>query len=141
MKHFEEYIHKPWLKNKGGLLWYGVKGEFGKIRERIGCDKERELKGDEIEVLLKICDNRIERLRSSVIDIVGVLVAIMAALVYFLLADQQNENYINHILSIPLIIAIILLTASTLSYRAQTYARYAIKEWVLLRKVSSKIDS
>ena len=134
LEECEDKIHKPLLKNKGKFLRRGVKGEFKAIRGIIfGENKELKLKEGEVEAFIGICNNRIDRLKSSTTEIVTSLGAIIAVLAVFLIAEPENK-IILWILSIILILVVAILALATFYYRAQSYAWYAVKEGVLLVK-------
>ena len=133
LERCEKEIHKPWIKNKGKFLKRGIKGEFDEIRDII---KFKPPKWGDKEAFIKICDNRIDKLKTSSTEIVTILGAIMAVVAIFLIADIRNN--FSTILSEFLLISLMVLILDFFYYRAQMYAWYAIKEGALLVKKEKK---
>ena len=138
LKRCEKEIHKLRIKNKGKFLKHGVKGEFEAIRDIVEFEQP---KWDEREMFIEICDNRIDRLKSSTTGTVASLGAGIAAVVAaFLIKDYGTQLLL--ILGTFLLIFVssllLVLIFTFFYYRAQMYAWYAIKEGVLLVKKEKK---
>ncbi len=148
----EEKIDKPLFNiDKLVFLWFGVNGDFQYIRNRIlGGNNKLTLEDDEIKAFVRICDNRIERLRSflsEVMGITGFLIVLFVGIATILAtANKDFESLFRgwaelcnvlNLESLRLLAIIFFITLLTLSYflvryRAQLYAWYAIKEGTLL---------
>ena len=87
-------------------------------------------KWDEKKAFIGICDNRIERLKTSATELVTIIGAVIAGLALFLIKYSEIPLFL--ILSILLLISALIF--AFYYYRAQMYAWYAVKEGVLLVK-------
>ena len=130
LEGYVEKIHnlRP-LKDKLNFFKYGVKGKFKEIRDIINFGSPEW--GDK-KVFIKICDNRIDRLKSSTTEIVTSIGALIAVLAVFLIKYSGTGYYL--ILSIFILISLAVLIFAIFYYRTQLYAWYAVKEGVLLVK-------
>ena len=117
------------LKNKWKIYKCGVKGAFGAIIEIV---EFKPPKGDEKDAFIKICDNRIDRLKNSTTEIVTSIGAVIAVVAVFLIGHSEKTQFL--ILSIFLIISVVVLILAVLYYKVRMYVWYAVKEGTLLEK-------
>lgn len=131
LKEYVEKIHtlRP-LKDKLAFLRYGFTGKLDIIR--VDIIKFNPPKWDDRDAFIKICDNRIDRLKTSTTEIVTSIGALIAVVAVFLIKQ------LFPILSIFLLIFVMVLLVAIFYYRAQSYAWYAVKEGVLLVKEKKK---
>ena len=144
----EKEIDNPWFNWK--FFWYSFKGEFKEFRNIVTSENIKDK--DEVETFIGICDNRIDRAKAFLSDIVTVLsllIALLAVIASILVgsgiikkAEKQNPlisiwldtGWTFQILTILLILIALLLFLLLCHYRAQIHAWYAVKEGILLMK-------
>jgi len=146
IKRYEEKIERPLVKNKITFLKYGIYGDFEKIRGIIGFENPER---DEVNALISICDNRIDRLKSFAQDLVTFISFTLATftLSITIFSDKITEGdstfpgllwffgsshyLLWKILMGFLLILAILFLSLLFRYKAQANAWYAIKEGFL----------
>lgn len=129
LERYVKEIHKMPFKNKLKVYVWGVKGKFSEIK---GIINFKPPKWDEKEAFIKICDNRIDRLKGSTTEIVTSIGAVIAVLAVFLIRYSEKSYFL--ILSAFLLISVIVLIFAVLYYKVRMYVWYAIKEGILLVK-------
>ena len=148
----EEKINGRWCN---WINWrffrYSFSGEFKKIQEAVKIKniKDNDLDKNEVETFIGICNNRIDRAKTflrDVVTVLSVLIALLAVIASILVGCSIKAEEQIHLIRIwpetgwTFLILIILLLLATLlflllcHYRAQTHAWYAVKEGVLLMK-------
>ena len=76
----EEKINKPWYNWINlRFLWYGFWDEVGKIREEVFDGIEGFLDKDELKTFEKICDIRIDKIKTFLRDLVVMSISILTA--------------------------------------------------------------
>jgi hypothetical protein len=88
------------------------------------------------ESFIKICDNRIERLRTSTTEI-GAIIATTGALIVTIAISYKE--YLAFLIYLLVLILAILIFA-ILYHRAQTNAWHAVKEAALRMKENKEIE-
>ena len=136
LEGYVEKIHnlRP-LKDKLNFFKYGFTGKFKTIRDDI--IKLDPHKWDDRDAFIKICDNRIDRLKTFTTEIVTSVCALIAVVAVFLIAYPEKSPFQNRCIFLLIFVMSFLLVAM-FYYRAQTYAWYAVKEGVLLVKDNQK---
>jgi len=85
----EEKINKPWYNWINlRFLWYGFWDEVGKIREKVFDGIEGFLDEDELKTFEKICDIRIDKIKTFLRDLV--------MSISILTMSHLNKTYITH---------------------------------------------
>jgi len=143
LKKWEAEIDKRWITNIVNFYRYGTTGDFEIIRnlDTINFNNEK-TEGDKIEAFIKICDNRIDRLKHSSKDLISILIALVVAVASILVGSSGTtaKHPLWDLLCQPgaffkiIFLIVFLGLLALLRFRAQMYAWYAIKEGVLLMK-------
>ncbi|MGB7532789.1 MAG: hypothetical protein WA977_07420 [Halobacteriota archaeon] len=153
----EEKINKPWYNWINlRFLWYGFWDKTKKIREKVFEGIEG-LDEDEVETFTKICDSRIDRIKTSSRDLVigiSVLAASLGIMVTILFERVILEGGISpgvlwfftsgwcwlgmKITQAVVFIVIVLLALLIGHYWTQVHAWYAIKEECFIRDAKRK---
>jgi len=132
-------IDNLWIKNMLKFLWYGSLGYFKTIRNLDTIDfKNKNPEEDRIDAFIKICDGRIDRLKSDRLkstskDLVAVLIALGIILASILVGVTDNKHRVLGLLCegdtlfLTTFLILFLVILAILRFRAQTYAWYAIK--------------
>jgi len=152
-----EKINKPWYNWVNlRFLWYGFWDETEKIREKVFEGFEG-LDEDEVEAFTKICDSRIDRIKTSSRDLVigiSVLAAslgIMASILIERVIPNEGISplvqwfftsgwcWLGMRIALAVIFILIVLLALLIGhYWAQAHAWYAIKEECFIRDAKRK---
>ena len=150
----EEKINKPWYNWINlRFLWYGFWDEVGKIREKVFDGIEGFLDKDELKTFEKICDIRIDKIKTFLRDLVmsisiltaslGIIVSILfeagvvpkegvSPMLQWFFTTGWSWLGIKIVLAlIP--IAVLLLALFIGHYWTQVHAWYAIKEEYFIR--------
>jgi hypothetical protein len=81
MSEYVVEIERPVIKNKVAFLKYGSRGEFEAIRQIVRFKKPEP---DKIETFIKICDSRLDRLKSYSSDLMTFLSIVLATFTFSL---------------------------------------------------------